>query len=302
VISPAPVTGHPLVEEALQPLLAAAEGSRAADNEAWVVNRKVFEAFLRRLGAFGRVVLLSGDVHHGYTNHTAYFGAAPQTPARLVQLCSSSVKKADTLTRAIQAVGFLGMAGRGWFGFSTPITNDGGANLRASLKSGSEAYRRDRSLRDLYFRLVVEDRLSTPPVIPSGPWFTDSATAEVGQIVALARPDDWAYRITYLRDLRTGAQRLTDLGITATTGISQGTLDCIRGLGVSVVGEPNIGQIRLRMVQGDLQVVHRLHWLPPAPDLDPDTAVVAYTEHVGPLTAPVAADRPTVFKLPAVTP
>ena len=302
VIAPAPLTGHPLVEETLQPLMASEEGSRAADNEAWCVNRKTFEAFLRRLGAFGRVVLLSGDVHYGYTNHTAYFGAAPQSPARFVQLCSSASKNAAALTLAIQTVGFLKISGRGWFGFSTPITTDGGANLRASLKAGSEANPTDRAVRDVYFRLIVEDRLSTPPVIPSGPWFTDSATTEVGQIVALARPDDWTYRITYLRDLRTGEQRLADLGITATTDIRPATLDCIRGLGITVVGQPNIGQIRLRMVQGNLQVVHRLHWLAPAPDLDPDTAVVAYTEHVAPLTAPAAADRPTVFKLPAATP
>jgi hypothetical protein len=302
VIAPAPVTGHPLIEEALQPLMAAAEGSRSADNEAWSVNRKVFEAVMRRLGEFGRVVLLSGDVHYGYTNHTAYFGAAPQAPARFVQLCSSAAKNADALTRAIQAIGFLKIAGRGWFGFSTPITTDGGANLRAGLKMGAEASPTDLALRDLYFRLVVEDRFSTPPVIPSGPWFSDSATAEVGQIVALARPDDWAYRITYVSDLRTGTQRLTDLGIADAATISRGTQECIRGLAVTVVGEPNIGQIRLRMVQGELQLVHRLHWLAPAPDLDPDTAVVAYTEHIAPLTTPVAADRPTVFKLPAVTP
>jgi hypothetical protein len=302
VIAPAPVTGHPLVEEALQPLLAGAEGARAADNEAWAVNRKDFEAFLRRLGAFGRVVLLSGDVHYGYTNHTAYFGAAPQTPARFVQLCSSAAKNTEAKTLAIQAIGFLGMAGRGWFGFSTPITNDGGANLRASLKAGSEANPTNRSLRELYFGLIIEDRLKPPPVIPSGPWITDSATNEVAQIVALARPDDWAYRVAYLSDLRSPGQRRTDLGITAATDIPKVTLELIGKLGVTVVGEPNIGQIRLRMVQGQLQLVHRLHWLPPRPDLDPDTSVIAYTEHVAPLTAPTAAERPAVFKQPAATP
>jgi hypothetical protein len=52
------------------------------------------------------------------------------------------------------------------------------------------------------------------------------------------------------------------------------------------------------MPAGTLEVVHRLHWLAPAPDLDPDTATIAYTEHIAPLTAPTAADRPTVFKLP----
>jgi hypothetical protein len=302
VVSPAPVTGHPLVEEIVQPLMAEMEGSRAADHEAWAVNRKNFEAFLRRLAAFGRVVLLSGDVHYGYSNHTAYFGAAPQAPARFVQLCSSAAKNTDARTLLIQTMGFLKSSGRGWFGFSTPITTDGGANLRASLKAGSEAYPFDRSLRDLYFRLVVEDRLKTPPVIPSGPWFTDSATAEVSQLVALARPDDWAYRTNYLRDLRSVQQRRSDARVTATTNIPRATLECIDSLGVSVVGEPNIGQVKLRMVEGKLEVVHRLHWLPPNPDLDPDTSLVAYTEHIAPLSAPSAAERPTVFKLPAATP
>jgi hypothetical protein len=48
------------------------------------------------------------------------------------------------------------------------------------------------------------------------------------------------------------------------------------------------------MVQGQLQIVHRLHWL--APGLDAASGIVAYTEHVAPLTAPVGAERPTVFK------
>lgn len=302
VIAPAPVTGHPLVEEALQPLLADMEGSRAADSEGWCVNRGNFEAFLHRLAAFGRVVLLSGDVHYGYTNHTAYFGAAPQLPARFVQLCASAAKNSDALTRTIQTIGFLKITKRGWFGFSTPITADGGANLRAGLQAGSEANPTDRSLRDLYFRLIVEKRLGTPPVIPAGPWFTHAATAEVSGIVAFSRPDDWVYQITYLTDERTAEQRLTDLGFTAATNIASATRDLIRSLGLTVVGEPNIGQIRLRGVPGDLQVVHRLHWLVPGPDLDPDTAVGAYTEHVAPLGAPTAAERPTVFKLPRGTP
>ncbi|GAB3960411.1 hypothetical protein [Micromonospora vulcania] len=302
VIAPAPVVGHPLVEEALQPMVTSAEGVREADSEAWGVNRPLFEAFLRRLGAFGRVVLLSGDVHYGYTNHTAYFGPAPQTPSRFVQLCASAAKNADELTRAIQTAGYLTMVNRGWLGFSTPITTDGGAKLRAGLRAMTEANPRDKVLRDIYFRLIVEDRLTTPPVIPAGPWFTDAATAEVAQIVALGRPDDWAYRTTYLSDTRTTAQRLTDLGVTPGSSVPQTSRQFMQDLAVTVVGEPNIGQIRLRMTQGNLQVVHRLHWYVPAQTINTDTAPAAYTEHVAPLTVPTAADRPTVFKLPTVTP
>lgn len=297
VIAPAPVMGHPLVEEVLQRMLSSADNGRAVDNEAWAVNRRCFESFLRRLAAFGRVVLVSGDVHYGFSSHTAYFGAMSQGPARFVQLCSSAAKNADTKTLLVQSGGFLRMAGRGWFGFSTPITDDNGATLRAGLLAGAEANSFDRSLRGLYFKLLIEDRLALPPVLPSGPWHTDAATSQMTQIVALGRPDDWAYQIFYLRDARTGEKRLADARITDATPLGKASRDCVQGTAGTVVGQPNIGQVRLRLTQGRLEVVHRLHWMVPAPDLDQETAVVTYTEHVAPLTAPTAAERPTVFKV-----
>ncbi len=91
VVAPAPVLGHPFVERELQPRLqmckvkatkSRIQGGRAADFEAWSVNRVTYQQMLRRLADFGRVVVLSGDVHYAYTNHTAYFGANSQPPAR----------------------------------------------------------------------------------------------------------------------------------------------------------------------------------------------------------------------------
>ncbi|WP_028048811.1 hypothetical protein [Cellulomonas sp. URHD0024] len=293
VIAPAPVMGHPIVEEGAQPMLASSEGDRAADFETWASNRPGYEALLRRLAAFRRVVLLSGDVHYGFTNHTAYFGANQQPPARIVQLCSSSAKNSDTATRAVQAIGYLNVGKRGWFGFSTPISDDDGAALRTAMRMGAEASPTDKALRGLYFDLIVTDRLSTPPVIPAGPWISDQAANLVGGLVALGRPDDWCYQVNMLVDGRTPARRLVDAGVTA-GALPPAVQHLVETLGTSVVGEANIGQIRLQMIQGRLDVIHRLHWLPPG--IEPENAPTAWTEHVAPLTVPGATEKPQVFR------
>jgi hypothetical protein len=125
VIAPAPVIGHPLVEEIAQPLSAALKGpvagTRAADLEAWSANQDCLQRLLSTLAGFGSVVLLSGDVHYAYTNQTAYHGPSGSgVHARIVQLCSSAQKNTDDMTKVIQAAGYAGfeLRGRGWFGTS----------------------------------------------------------------------------------------------------------------------------------------------------------------------------------------
>lgn len=133
VIAPAPVIGHPLVEEIAQPVMATtltnpADGRRAADSEAWTGNRECFENLLRTLAGFQSVVLLSGDVHYAFTNHTAYHGRSTGTSsgivrARIVQLCASALKNAAVDTKVIQKAAYAGFEsmGRGWFGTTTVL-------------------------------------------------------------------------------------------------------------------------------------------------------------------------------------
>lgn len=295
VVAPAPVLGHPLLEEALQPILSVCDGARAADAEAWSVNRPGFEGFMRRLADFGRVVLLSGDVHYAFTTHAAYFGANAQAPARIVQLCSSAAKNADAMTRAIQDIGFMKLIKRGWFGFSTPFDDDGGAELVAGLMAGMEARSSDILTRWVYYNLILRERLSAPPVVPDGPWFSAQALAEINGRLAFSRPDDWSYNVYFVRDTRSPAGRLSDAGIAATSSSAPAVVKgFVETLGTTVVGEPNIGQIRLRMINGQIEVVHRIHWL--ATGVQPADTIATYTEHIAPLSPPTAAERPRAYQ------
>lgn len=71
-MSPAPVFGLPLVEDYFQRLSALKSGPEIADYESWVGNPDGFESLVDALRGQGpaihRVLLLSGDVHYGYTN------------------------------------------------------------------------------------------------------------------------------------------------------------------------------------------------------------------------------------------
>lgn len=292
VIAPAPVVGHPLLEERLQPAKAWAKGSRAADNEAWAVNRSSFEDVLRRLAEFGRVVILSGDVHYAYTNHTAYFGAHGLPPARIVQLCASASKNADSQTRLLQTAGMAGMAQRGWFGLSTPLTDEEEKVLTRAMLAGSVQNPKALDWRYAYFQLWVEERFDPPPVIPSGFWFSDRAVEEVRRIVARAGSDGWQYQVTFVGEIP--RLDLTNFSLPATLTLSPVLFELVKRLGLWVVGEPNVGQVKLRMNQGlsRLEIVHRIFWH--APGMGEDTPVVGYTEHLAPLYAPTASERPEV--------
>ncbi len=135
VIAPAPLIGHPLVEELAQPIKSRFAkkpilGRRDNDMEAWSANSACMANLLRTLAGFDSVIVLSGDVHYAYTNHTAYHvdGNGPQNAvhARIVQLCSSALKNTDDMTKIIQKAGYAGFAtrGRGWFGTSRRIPLD----------------------------------------------------------------------------------------------------------------------------------------------------------------------------------
>jgi hypothetical protein len=108
VVSPAPVIGLALIEELLQPLLArvksdffggviqghqpAVSGYLDWDFEAWSLDPAQFEKFLARCAELGPVVLLSGDVHYGFSAQLDYFKPSAGPPSRIVQLTSSALK------------------------------------------------------------------------------------------------------------------------------------------------------------------------------------------------------------------
>lgn len=100
------------------------EGDRSPDTfEAWEIPSETFDRLLRTLTSklpknssderYGRVILLSGDVHHGYASRLSYrartrFEDVTDQPATAVfaQLVGSSFKKETNSTRGFQRDGY----------------------------------------------------------------------------------------------------------------------------------------------------------------------------------------------------
>lgn len=104
VISPVPALGLSSFEELIQPAAAAVvgigdggivHGALEFDLEAWGFNTAAYERLLDRLNNLKKVVLLSGDVHYGFSSVLDYWKGASATPtARMVQLTASALKNA----------------------------------------------------------------------------------------------------------------------------------------------------------------------------------------------------------------
>jgi hypothetical protein len=111
LVSAAPVFGHPLVEVRIQLKRIKAiewyeQGPAAVDREAWSLHPVAFEALLATLVPFGRVVILSGDVHYGFAGSVGYWDrrGGGERRARLVQCTSTPLKNEDRRTRLLGGV------------------------------------------------------------------------------------------------------------------------------------------------------------------------------------------------------
>lgn len=294
---------------------AAANPGAEYDYEAWSANRAAFEELLRRLSGFGRVVILSGDVHYAFSVQMAYFPTAPATapataPTRIVQFCSSALRNEDKDTRKLANVGFEAMrATFGWLGFDQDLTARA-ADFKMRLNARILGIGTDPALAAdismVFFQLEMNDRLKRPAVIPSAQYIEKTVFAKVRD---LARdPTDhrdltsWRYSITYLRDTRDVASRTTDWNALASAlGVSPGLAHLNRmlvGSGRSIVGQNNIGVVRFSAsVTGGAidQVTHRLHWQVVVGGPGQAQHVTMFTDHLAKLSVPSDDERPEVM-------
>jgi hypothetical protein len=113
IVSAAPVFGHPLIEAKVQLKRIKAiewfeQGPAVVDREAWSLHTAAFESLLEKLVGFGRVVLLSGDVHYGFAGTVEYWDWRDgERRARFVQCTSSPLKNEDRKTRLLGGVGMV---------------------------------------------------------------------------------------------------------------------------------------------------------------------------------------------------
>ena len=214
VIAPLQVIGPPLLDELvapaafrvfdlvsykkkLDPNLQFGSRGMAGTNpdaiEAWAFDQLTLEAFLQRLKPYGKVVLLSGDVHYSASTVMSYFTKGEADPARFVQFTSSGFKNVmpsyiTVIDRSLALAHLivrqpLGAERMGWLRRpSNPIV----------LEAGTEEKEIPREYRS---KLKQE-----PTLLPTLGW-PDDTTINPAQ-----RPD-WSWRVEPVFDLRADDER-----------------------------------------------------------------------------------------------
>jgi hypothetical protein len=200
VVSPAPVLGLAVIEELAQPLGArggmdfflatiwnqepAIGGYKEFDMEAWALDAAGFEGLLARFHEMKKVVVLSGDVHYGFSAELDYWKRNEVEPSRVVQITASALKNqlGAKAKRALETVtaqellhdAFYPMARLGWL---DPITLVGRVIVPGDALP--------RSRRAMLRR--------TPVALPAEGW-------PAGTTITV--PPDWAWRTSLVTDDR----------------------------------------------------------------------------------------------------
>lgn len=128
VVAASPILGTELIERILQPLidLVVPEGARFADYESWSTIPANHQDLLRRLSAHHPVVVLSGDVHYGFSCVLTRVEAG--LTSRIAQFTSSAAKNLEAKNSAIGMFSELIMR----LGIERSRPTSGFANLSAA--------------------------------------------------------------------------------------------------------------------------------------------------------------------------
>lgn len=236
VIAAAPFVGYPVVESVVQPLINLHDiakqpkpkppfvrwqrtfsvGRVARDPENWGFTPSLFEAVLARLSTRRRVLILSGDVHYGFTLCMAYWRLGPNwTPSsstRIVQVTASSFRaQRDDLSPLVsidlaQQLGALSSAQKrlGWTRGLSGTPQD------RPLVAGQKPFSPHLNL------LLGEDPIVVPP--PAIPATT-----------VYQRDPEWAWETSIAADERPDEERLTVLHPPPFTKTNQ--LEMVRSVG-----------------------------------------------------------------------
>jgi hypothetical protein len=230
VIAPLQVIGPPLVDELVAPLTyrifdtvkgfqsgsALGPDSKLGERgmlgtnpdaiEAWCFDAEVFEALLKRLATFQKVVLLSGDVHYTASTAMSYWRGNATQPARIVQFTSSGLKNVMP--------SYIGVIDRS-LGFAQQL-------VRAKLgveRIGWDLPRDNLVILPQGMKMIdlppaLRSRLQdTPVMIPTWGWPDlnppNAPQRDLAKVSHLndAFPPDWLWRARPLLDNRLDAQR-----------------------------------------------------------------------------------------------
>jgi hypothetical protein len=270
LVSGAPVVGHPMLEEVVQPILREVKDAGYADYEFWTARADCFEDLLDRLTPFRRVLMLSGDVHYGFSVAVHYWNKRTGTtlPAIFVQLCSSALSNEDGKTNLLANRLLKPDLMAEFVGWSTP-----GRHVSVEGQDGG------------FVVLWVGGKTGVHKRRLLGPIPVDF----------LEDPADWSYRVLFQRDGRDAAQRgIPGFGsLPAQPQEALGYLHRWRQKWEAhrtVVGRDNFGSIFVEDADGRLKVFHELWYAPE----DPATSLLRpYTRHAITLEVPPVNEAPS---------
>jgi len=206
LVAPLPVIGPPVLDELVAPLsyrvfdltgrnnIEKHPGSKgmAGTNpdaiEAWAFDPISFEALLKRLEPYRRVVILSGDVHYGSSQAMSYWKKGDTEPARFAQFISSGMKNVMPwyIRFADRSFAFAQRVIRANIG-----TERLGWNVRLPLPLSFP--------QNFEVASSLQSRLRREPIHVSGEALPDDTL--------INRAPDFQWRVQVLRDTRTDEQR-----------------------------------------------------------------------------------------------
>ncbi len=205
------------------------KGEESLDVEHWSLHLEGYEALLKRLTMFNKVVCLSGDVHYGITSEMDYWQKNKPEACRFVQMVSSALKNmkpegslVGLLPAALTQVALTKGLNRemnnltliGW----EPPENTGQLKIRRQFEAG-----KFRDARPGEFPLRIAYALNKKPVhLPLRDWPLAEFPPESagGQPIVLPRvvinadaPDpSYRWRLNFVQDTRTDEKRFRALG------------------------------------------------------------------------------------------
>jgi hypothetical protein len=202
VVSSLTVIGTPIIDELVGPMLyrlfdlfshgnkGGMPGTDPDAIEAWPYEPRALEALLKRLEPFRRVVILSGDVHWGYSSGMSYWKKGDTIPARIAQFTSSGMRNVirAEVRAASQKLAFMQKVVRAKIG----IARVGYNTTQPDLVVVPADQRPVPALRERLRR--------SPVLLPTVGW--PAGTTENPQ-----KPPDWTWRMDIPVDTRPDAER-----------------------------------------------------------------------------------------------
>jgi hypothetical protein len=237
------------------------------DFESWSYHPAAFQELLERLSQYPSVVILSGDVHYGYSNVMEYWNDRPPASSYSVfaQFCSSAARNAANLTEGTAVSSAVAA-------FVLP---------RSAVPGGDPGFKLLTLPESVYFGWGN-----------AANWY---GTTHVPSQLTGPSPN-WQYRIRFGLDMREPEDRNLP-AVTAASSSAAGlaTLQYVllwMGAERVVVGADNICLIDFRLVTSGLLVCQDFHWTYGFDDPLTAPPCKARTRHELPLTIPADPPKP----------